>query len=78
MRLKKQHIIYVLIVGTLFSCVPARKYEELKARQDTCKDQVDALKTLNQNLEEENKELSSSMEELKKKKTVFFPLASIS
>ncbi len=69
MKLKKQHIAYVLIVGTLFSCVPARKYEELKARQDACKDQVDALKTLNQNLEEENKELSSFMEELKKKKT---------
>lgn len=70
MRLKKQSIIYILIVGTLFSCVPARKYEELKARQDACKDEVDALKTLNQSLEEENKELSSSLEELKKKKDV--------
>ena len=70
MRLKKQHIVYALIIGTLFSCVPARKYEELKARQDACKDEVEALKTHNQKLEEENKELSSSLEELKKKKAV--------
>ncbi len=70
MRLKKQSIIYILIVGTLFSCVPARKYEELKTRQDACRDEVEALKTLNQNLEEENKELSSSVKELNKKKTI--------
>jgi len=69
MRLKKEYLVYFLILGTLFSCVPARKYEELKARQEACKDEVDALKTLNQSLEEENKELSASLEGLNKKKT---------
>jgi len=66
MRLTKQHIIYILIVGTLFSCVPAKKYEELKSRQDACRDEISALKTLNQNLEEENNELKSSIELNKK------------
>ena len=66
MRLKKQSIIYILLVGTLFSCVPARKYEELRAQQGAWRDEVEALKSQNQSLEEENKELGSSLEELKK------------
>ena len=45
-----------------------QKYEELKARQEACKDEVDALKTLNQSLEEENKELKKEPE------VVFDPL----
>lgn len=70
MRLKKQAILYILLLATLFSCVPARKYEELKARQNTCRDQLEALKTLTQSLEEENKGLTSAVEELTKKKEV--------
>lgn len=68
MRLNKQTIIYIVILGSLFSCVPARKYEELKVRQDACRDEVEALKTLNQSLEEENKELSAFVDALKKNK----------
>ena len=70
MTVKKQYIIYTLILGTLFSCVPARKYEELKAKQEACRDENSALKTLNQDLEEKNKELTSSVEELNKKKAI--------
>ncbi|MGB0887333.1 MAG: OmpA family protein [Vicingaceae bacterium] len=70
MKLLKQNIIYLLILGTLFSCVPARKYEELKARQDACQKEAGNLKALNQNLEEENLELKSSLEELNKKKAI--------
>jgi chemotaxis protein MotB len=70
MRLKKQAISYILITVTLFSCVPARKYEELKTRQDTCRDEVEALKSLNQSLEEENKGLASTKEEVEKKKVL--------
>jgi chemotaxis protein MotB len=70
MSLKKQAIIYTLLFVTLFSCVPARKYEELKTRQDACREEVAGLKSLNQSLAEKNKELTSGLEELTKKKKV--------
>lgn len=62
MRLNKRSIAYILIAGTLFSCVPAKKYEELKTRQDASRDEISALKGLNQDLEEENNELKSSVD----------------
>ena len=68
MTIKQHSILFVLITVTLFSCVPARKYEELKAKQTACSEELSALKANSQNLEEENKELTSSMEVLKKKK----------
>lgn len=67
MATKKQYIIYALLVGFLFSCVPAKKYEELKSRQEACKDENAALKALNQDLEEQNNELKASVESIQKK-----------
>ena len=69
MTVKKHYITYILVLGTLFSCVPARKYEELKAKQDACKEENATLKSKNQSLEEENKELTVTLEMLNKKKT---------
>ena len=66
MKVKKHYIAYILVLGTLFSCVPARKYEELKAKQDACKEENATLKAQKQNLEEQNKELTASLETLKK------------
>lgn len=66
MATKKHYIIYALIVGTLFSCVPAKKYEELKTRQEACRDENTALKALNQDLEEQNNELKASVEAIQK------------
>lgn len=68
MKVKKQYIVYILVLGTLFSCVPARKYEELKAKQDACKEENATLKSQNQSLEESNKELTASLEMLNKEK----------
>lgn len=68
MKVKKHYIVYILVLGTLFSCVPARKYEELKAKQDACKEENAFLKSQNQNLEEENKEITVALEMLNKKK----------
>lgn len=68
MKIKKHYIAYILVLGTLFSCVPARKYEELKAKQEACKEENSTLKSRNQNLEEDNKELTASLEVLNKEK----------
>ena len=59
MTLKKQSIIAILCVGVLFSCVPARKYEELKSKQTACLEENSALKAQNQGLEEKNKEMAN-------------------
>lgn len=66
MALKQHYFIYALIGLVLFSCVPAKKYEELKAKQQACADELAALKANNQSLEEQNQELTSSVEKLKK------------
>lgn len=65
---KKQHyLVYFLIIGSLFSCVPAKKYEELKAKQQACNDELAALKAKHQSLEEQSQELISSNNSLQKK-----------
>lgn len=68
MTLKKQSIVAILCMGVLFSCVPARKYEELKSKQAACLEENSALKTQNQNLEEKNKELVASSDKLRTEK----------
>ena len=71
MATKKHYILYGLIICSLFSCVPAKKYEELKARQEACRDEVSALKALNQDLEEENNELKASIDMVQKQRSLF-------
>ena len=56
MVIKQHYILYLILAGTLFSCVPAKKYEELKAKQKSCREEVVNLKSLNQTLEEINNE----------------------
>lgn len=68
MTLKKQSIIAILCAGVLFSCVPARKYEELKSKQTACLEENSALKAQNQDLEEKNKELLASVDKMRKEK----------
>lgn len=67
MVIKQHYLFSILIISTLFSCVPAKKYEELKANQQSCKDENASLKILNQDLEEKNKELTASLSALQKK-----------
>ena len=68
MTLKHQSIIAILCAGVLFSCVPARKYEELKSKQTACLEENSALKAQNQDLEEKNKELIASVDKMRKEK----------
>ena len=66
-----KNINYLIVVGMLggllFACVPAKKYEELKSKQLACSEENAALKASNQNLEEQNKEMQLSIEELNKR-----------
>lgn len=52
----------------IFSCVPARKFEELKSKQQACYEENKMLKSLNQELEEKNKELTAAVADLTKRK----------
>ena len=63
-----QKIVVIGLIGTvLFACVPARKYEELKSKQQACSEENAALKAANQNLDEQNKEMQLSIDDLKKR-----------
>ncbi len=67
MKTNHQNIVLLFIVVTLFSCVPARKYEELQTKQKSCTEENANLKAQNQDLEEKNIELKSNLDEIKKK-----------
>ena len=65
---KKNFILAIAIMSILFSCVPARKYEELKAKQQNCDEERTALKQQVQTLEEQNNEYATSIDALRKEK----------
>lgn len=48
----------------LFSCIPARKYEELKARQEQCEQEKSTLSAAKMNLESENHELKNTLDKI--------------
>jgi len=66
MLFKKHYFTIAIASSLLFSCVPAKKYNELKAKQEACTEELAALKANNQSLEEKNQELNSEVEQLKK------------
>ncbi|MCO6499197.1 MAG: OmpA family protein [Vicingus serpentipes] len=65
---KKNFIVAISVISILFSCVPARKYEELKSKQQNCSEENAALKKQVQTLEEENNEYATSIDVMKKEK----------
>lgn len=69
MKLLQKTSLFIVLISILFACVPAKKYEELKSKQQACVEENEALKAQNKNLEEQNKELQLSIEDLKKRKT---------
>jgi hypothetical protein len=54
----KKIVLYSVFVS-LIACVPARKYEELKSKQEKCAEENAALKSSVQTLEDKNNELSA-------------------
>jgi len=59
-------IVALTLIGSIISCVPARKYEELNTKYKSCSEENDNLKNSNKELEEKTTELTSSVEQLKK------------
>ena len=56
-------VILIIVIGIIaFSCVPARKYEELQNRRQQCEDDNVELRTENENLHTKNNELKSKLE----------------
>jgi len=55
-------LLSVVVIGQ--SCVPARKFEEVAAKQEVCAKELKTLKTLKTELETENTELQSSNDKL--------------
>lgn len=68
MKLLQKISFFIVLISVLFACVPAKKYEELKSKQQACAEEKEALKAQNKNLEEQNKELQLTIEDLKKRK----------
>lgn len=63
-------LLLLLTLGTILgisACVPARKYEELKAKSDACQEELKSLKSKSQQFEEENNELKVTIEDLRKR-----------
>lgn len=59
-------VVAITLIGSIISCVPARKYEELNSKYKTCSEENESLKASNKTLEEQTIELTSSVEQLKK------------
>ncbi len=63
--MKSNFILATLICSAvLFACVPARKYEELEAKQKACAEELEVLKSKSTDLEAKNNEYKAEIEKL--------------
>lgn len=63
--MKTNVILAILILSTIvFACVPARKYEELEAKQKACAEELEVLKSKTTDLEAKNNEYKAEIEKL--------------
>ena len=58
----------ITVITALASCVPARQYDEMKMRKATCDEENSKLRSENTNYATQNKELTSSVADLKREK----------
>ncbi len=61
-------VIAIGLVALLAACVPARQYDELKARKGNCDEENSKLRSENATYSTKNAELTSTLAELKKEK----------
>jgi len=63
--MKSNVILAILILTTIvYACVPARKYEELQAKQKACAEELEVLKSKSTDLEAKNNEYKAEIEKL--------------
>ncbi len=60
--IQTQAIVSLIICAIAFSCVPAKKYEELQARRDQCEEANKKLRAENEKLHTKNTELLSQID----------------
>ncbi|MDQ3190023.1 MAG: OmpA family protein [Bacteroidota bacterium] len=65
--MKNYFLPFVFIATLLFSCVPARKFEETKNKYTKCEEELGQIKTANRDMETEITENKALMRELSKK-----------
>lgn len=62
----KKYIVFSLIVGSLYACVPMKKYQELETREKNCADELAKLKQSKIDLETQNIDLNGKVDQQKK------------
>ena len=60
-----RNIFLITSISFLISCVPARKYEEVKSKQKKCAEELKEIKFMANELETQNTELKSSYDQMK-------------
>ncbi len=56
---------FILLVGIIVSCVPASKFQDMKADKEECEEERKELSARNQDLETKKKELEKELEKLR-------------
>ena len=59
--LAKALTLVAIVSGLLFSCVPSRKFEDVKAEKENCEKERSELKKQNESLVTENNELKAAV-----------------
>ena len=54
-----------MVAGIVFSCVPARQFEDVKAKKEQCETERNDLKKDNETLTTANNELKSQLDKMK-------------
>jgi hypothetical protein len=57
----KKTVSLVLVSALLYACVPARKYEDLKARSEQCQEDLAKSQAENEQFKTENNELTQQL-----------------
>ena len=65
--MKKYLLSLSLIATLLFSCVPARKFEETNMKYKKCEEEAERLKTVNREMETELTENRALIKEINRK-----------
>ena len=69
--MKSKVILAILVLSTIvYACVPARKYEELQAKQKACAEELETLKSKSTDLEVKNNEYKAEIEKLSEATTL--------
>lgn len=59
--MKKVYLVGLISIAALNSCIPARKYEDLKAKAEKCEEELLALKAKSEGFLAENNELTEKL-----------------